>query len=309
MLVALSGGSGGAKLVEGLARESDPGKLTVVCNTADDVVVHGLHVSPDLDTVMYTLAGLRDDAKGWGIRGDTFHALEQLGRYGRETWFRLGDRDLATHIVRTELLSRGYKLSQVTAELCGRLGVAAVVLPMADERVVTRVKTRDGDVLAFQEYFVRRRWQPEVAAIAYEGLDRCRPAPGLLRAIGEATVIVVCPSNPVTSIGPILGVPGIRDALRETRARVVGVSPLVGTRAITGPAHRLMAAAGMEPSAYGVAAAYADFLDCFVIDRADRGEEPRLRSLGIETAATDILMDSVAAKSRLAREVLALAKE
>lgn len=308
MIVVLTGGTGGAKLIEGLAAEVDPAELTIICNTGDDCVLHGLHISPDIDTTMYTLAGLIDDAKGWGIKDDTFTTLEQLGRLGADTWFKLGDKDLATHIWRTGLLSERVRLSQATDLLRRTLGIKAAILPMSDDRVETRLRAGHKE-LTFQEYFVKERWQPMVRKVYYAGAVKSKAAPGVLVAIRSASGIVVCPSNPVTSIGPILAVPGIRDALKKTSAAVVGVSPIIGAAAITGPAHKLMSASGWEASALGVARAYADYLDVFVIANEDKRLEAQVVELNVKTVATNIRMDDLASKRRLAREVLALVKK
>lgn len=305
MIAVLSGGTGGAKLIEGIAAEIDPTDLTIICNTGDDCVLHGLHISPDIDTITYTLAGLIDDAKGWGIRGDTFTTLEQLGRLGADTWFKLGDMDLATHILRTRLLKEGRSLSQATDQIRRSLGVKAAILPMSDDRVETRVVMSAGEI-PFQEYFVKRRWSPEVAAVRFEGGEQARPAPGVLEAIGEARAIVICPSNPITSIGPILAVPGIRAALKKTNARIVAISPIVGDTAVSGPAHKLMAAAGMEASALGVARAYADFLDLFILANEDEKLREGIEKLNARAMTTNIRMEVLAGKRRLARELLAL---
>ncbi len=305
MLVVLSGGTGGAKLIEGLSHEIDAAQLTVVCNTADDFVLHGLNISPDLDTILYTLAGMSDSAKGWGIQDDTFAVLTQLEKLGGETWFKLGDRDIATHINRTCLLRAGLKLSDVTDRLRNSLGIKTRILPMSDDAIATRVETSEGEI-SFQEYFVKRRWQPDVKKVFYAGVAKSRPAPGVLEAIGNAAGIIICPSNPVTSIGPILAVPGIRDALKQVNVSIVGVSPMIGESAISGPAHKLMAAQGMEPSALGAAKGYADFLDQFVIDSDDEALTNKLETLGIGVVATSIRMNSLADKRRLARRVLAL---
>ena len=305
MLVALTGGTGGAKLIEGLSHEVDSVELTIVCNTADDFVMHGLNISPDLDTIMYTLAGMSDSAKGWGIQDDTFRILAQLEKLGAEAWFKLGDRDIATHILRTHLLRAGFKLSDITERLRNNLGIKARILPMSNDEVETRIETLEGEI-SFQEYFVKQRWQPEVKRVFYAGVERSRSAPGVLEAIHDAAKIVICPSNPVTSIGPILAIPGVRDALRRATARVVGVSPMIGESAISGPAHKLMAAQGMDPSTLGAAKGYADFLDRFVIDREDEKLRGKIESLGIKVVATSVIMKSLDDKRRLAREVLAL---
>ena len=304
MIVALTGGTGGAKLVEGLAAVIDPSELTIVCNTGDDCVFHGLHISPDIDTIAYTLAGLSDTEKGWGVKGDTFVVLEQLRRLGNDAWFNLGDKDLATHITRTRLLDEGRQLSEVTEQMRRRLGIPAQILPMSDERVETRVETPEGEI-SFQEFFVKERWAPDVLGVRFVGAEQSHPAPGVLDAIERADAIIVCPSNPITSIGPILAVPGIRAALQNSRAPVVGVSPIIGAAAISGPAHKLMAAAGWEVSPLGVARGYGDFLDALLIAESDAGLSMQIRELQINPVCVDIRMPSVGDKQRLAREVLA----
>lgn len=305
MLVVLTGGTGGAKLVQGLSLETDPRKLVVICNTGDDLNAYGFHVSPDLDTITYTLAGIHDPGKGWGIRGDTFTVLESLEKFGEESWFRIGDRDLATHITRSRLLGDGLTLSQATERIRKALGVKSTVIPMSDDRVETKVMTPNGE-LSFQEYFVREHWSIEVQGVLYSGAHESRPAPGILEAIRGASGVVLCPSNPVTSIGPILAVPGIREALKETEAQILAVSPIIQGASVSGPADRLMAAVDWEPSALGVAKAYRDFLDIFLIAPEDQELEAELHSLGVRPVATFIRMDSVEEKRRLAREVLAL---
>jgi LPPG:FO 2-phospho-L-lactate transferase len=305
MILALTGGTGGAKLVQGLAAEIDPADLTVICNTADDAMFHGLHVSPDIDTIVYTLAGLNDEEKGWGLAGESFVALEQLRRLGEEVWFNLGDRDLATHILRTDLLRQGVPLSDVTQRIRTALDVKSEILPMSDDRVETRIVTAGGE-LSFQEYFVRERWAPEVKRVFFAGIDESKPAPRVLQAIGNAAGIVICPSNPVTSIGPILAVPGIRQALREARGKIVGVSPIIARSAISGPAHMLMTVNDLEPSVSGVAKGYADLLDVLMIDREDQYLQNDLKELGVEPFSANIRMNSLADKQRLARQVLAL---
>jgi LPPG:FO 2-phospho-L-lactate transferase len=305
MLVVLTGGTGGAKLIKGLSHEVDATELTIICNTADDFALHGLNISPDLDTIMYTLAGVSDSAKGWGIQDDTFRVLAQLEKLGAEAWFKLGDRDIATHIIRTHLLRAGLRLSDVTDRLRTHLGVKATILPMSDDEIETRVETAEGEI-SFQEYFVKQRWQPEVKRVFYAGVERSRAAPGVLEALCDAEKIVVCPSNPVTSIGPILAIPGVRNAITETKAHVVGVSPMIGESAISGPAHKFMAAQGMSPSAFGVANGYADFLDQLVIDREDERLREKIEALGIKVVATSVVMKTLDDKRRLAGEVLAL---
>lgn len=305
MILVLTGGTGGAKLVEGLAALIDPAELTIVCNTGDDCVFHGLCISPDIDTITYTLAGLSDIEKGWGVKGDSFAALEQLRRLGNDVWFNLGDKDLATHITRTRLHNEGRKLSETTDQIRRALGVSATILPMSDERIETRVKTPLGEI-SFQEFFVKERSTPEVLAVHFAGAEKSRPAPGVLDAIRDADAVVICPSNPATSIGPILAVPGILAALEKSESPIVGVSPIIGTVAISGPAHRLMKACGLESSPVGVAKAYRQFLETLVIAREDRAVVKQIETLGVKAFCADIRMNSLADKKRLAGEVLAL---
>jgi LPPG:FO 2-phospho-L-lactate transferase len=302
-LTAIAGGTGAAKLLRGLAATRPRDALTVIGNTGDDAEIWGLHVSPDLDTVMYALAGRLDAARGWGLPGETFRCLEAMGDLGAETWFNLGDRDLATHLYRTRALREGLPLSAVTAELCGRLGVAARVLPMSDEPVRTRLRTPDG-WLSFQEYFVREKAQVHILDVEYAGASLARPAPGVLEAIREAEVVVVCPSNPVTSVGPVLAVPGVADALADARARVVAVSPIVGGAAVSGPAGALMRARDLSVSAVGVAAAYAPWLGTLVIDRSDTARVVELARLGVKAVLADIVMTDSDREIALARVVL-----
>lgn len=305
MLVLLTGGTGGAKLVQGFNLEARPEDLVIICNTADDFVFHGLHISPDLDTITYTMAGLSDAAKGWGIRDDTFVVLEWLGRLGGESWFKLGDRDLATHIIRSNLLREGLTLSQITERIRKRLGIESIILPMSDDRVETRIETPNGEI-SFQDYFVRGRWRDEVHRITFTGVEKCRPAPGVLDSIREASAVILCPSNPITSIGPILAVPGIRSALRETRARIIAVSPIIRGMPYSGPAHKFMAAMGIEVSAFGVASAYRDFLTLILIALEDSELMRKIEGLGIQTVTTSIRLESLDDRRRVARELLAL---
>jgi len=304
MILALTGGTGGAKLIEGLAAQLDADELTIVCNTADDTRVHGLYVSPDLDTIVYTMAGMIDPGKGWGVRGDTFAALNQLGRLGGETWFKLGDRDLALHIRRTQLISEGMKLSEVTDQLRRALGVKAKILPMSDETVETCVNTPQGEI-SFQEFFVKEHWAREVTGIRFSGVEQSRPGPGVFEAMRRAEGVIICPSNPITSIGPILAVPGISSALAELDVPVVGVSPLIGTRAVSGPAHKLMKACGYVPSSLGVARYYEDLLDRLFIAAEDQNVASSIQDLSIAPVCTEIRMTSAEDKRRLAAEVLA----
>jgi len=305
MIVVLTGGTGGVKLIEGLAAEIDPAELTIVCNTADDCVFHGLHISPDIDTIIYTLAGLSDTDKGWGIKDDTFTVLEQLRRLGNETWFNLGDKDLATHITRTRLLKEGHKLAEVTERVRKALGIKATILPMSDERIETRVDTPQGEI-SFQEFFVKERWSRQVIGVRFHGAETSQPAPGVIEAIERAPAIIICPSNPITSIGPILAVPGIRQALMKTDASIIGVSPIIGATAISGPAHKLMIASGFPASVLGVAKYYSDFLGTLLIADEDRALVEAIENSHIRVIRTAIRMTSRADKRRLAHEVLDL---
>jgi LPPG:FO 2-phospho-L-lactate transferase len=301
-VTALAGGTGAAKLLRGLAACLPAGDLTVIGNTGDDTEVWGLHVSPDLDTVTYALAGLLDLTRGWGRVDETFRCLEAMAALGAPTWFNLGDRDLAQHLTRTAALRAGEPLSAVTARLAATLGVGARLLPMSDQPVRTLVQTTEAR-LTFQEYFVRDKALGEVVAVEYAGAATARPAPGVLAAIGDADVVVVCPSNPVTSVGPILAVPGIAAALTAARC-VVGVSPIVGGAPVSGPAGRLMRARGLDVSPLGVAAAYAPWLRALLIDPRDAGAVPGLEKAGVRAIVTDVMMTDRAREVALARRVL-----
>jgi len=303
-ITALAGGTGAAKLLRGLGRVLDPRDLTVVVNTGDDTEIWGLHVSPDLDTVCYTLGGVIDERKGWGLTDETFHALDQIARYGEPVWFNLGDRDLATHLYRSRLLREGRSLTQITRAIAQALGVTATVLPMSDQPVRTRILGPDG-WLAFQEYFVREKAQVEVRAVNYAGAPAARPAPGVLDALRTADAVLLCPSNPITSIGPILAVPGLVETLQSTEAIVAAVSPIVGGDAVSGPAGRLMAGAGLPVSATGVARAYGGWLDLLVFDEQDRALAPEIRSAGAAPVVAPTMMSSRDAEVTLARHVVA----
>jgi LPPG:FO 2-phospho-L-lactate transferase len=304
-VVALAGGVGGAKLAHGLQAKLGA-DLTVVVNTGDDLERHGLLVCPDLDTVMYTLAGLADREQGWGLAGETWNASEMLARYGEDTWFRLGDRDLATHIVRTARVDGGELLADVTVRLAGSLRVAATVLPMSNDPVRTQVRTPDG-WLEFQDYFVRRRQEPEVLEVRFEGIERATVPARVRGELGFAEAVVIAPSNPIVSIGPILGVPGTRDLLLAARrggAPIVAVSPIVGGRALKGPADRMLASLGHETSALGVARLYAGLVDLFVLDRIDAALASEVESLGMRSLVADTVMTDDASRARLAGEIL-----
>jgi LPPG:FO 2-phospho-L-lactate transferase len=303
--LALAGGVGGAKLVVGLAHCLTPDELVVAVNTGDDEEFHGLHVSPDLDTMMYTLAGLSNPETGWGLNGDTFSALAMLRQYGADTWFNLGDRDLATHIRRTQLLKQGLALSEVTAELCAALGLKHRILPMSDQPVRTVLETTDGR-LSMQEYFVRERAQPEVSAVHYLGSAEAVPSPGLDEALARARILVICPSNPALSVQPIVEVSGMKERLASFSGLRVAVSPIVGNDAVRGPAGRIMAGIGQEVSVVGVARAYREFCDILVIDRRDDGLASAVAEAGVRPVVTNTIMNSLQDRIDLAETVLSL---
>ncbi len=303
MITALAGGVGAARFLTGLVKLVKEEDLTIIVNTGDDIEMHGLHVSPDIDIVTYTLAGVVDEEKGWGIRGDTFHCLENLKKFGQEDWFALGDRDLATHVFRTALLRKGKKLSEVTGEVSRAFGLKVNVLPMTDDRFETRIVTEHG-AIHFQEYLVKREAKDEVLGVEFAGADVAKPSSGVVEALLNAELVVVCPSNPIVSIGTILSVNGVREALRRTEARKVAVSPIVAGAPIKGPAGKLLKSLGLEVSAYSVAKLYSDFLNMFVIDVADASEKARIEKLGIETKVTNTIMRSLDDKVSLARAVL-----
>jgi LPPG:FO 2-phospho-L-lactate transferase len=300
---ALAGGVGGAKLAAGLQDVLQPGELTIVVNTADDFELWGLRICPDLDTVMYTLAGIANPQTGWGVEGESFGALDMLASYGEETWFKLGDRDLATHVLRTARLRAGETLTGITTNLSAALGVRSSILPMCDEPVATVLDTPDGP-LEFQEYFVRRGQRDEVIGVDLRGIEGARPTDAVSRALAAADVVVLCPSNPVVSIGPILAVPGMQKALAASRAPNIAVSPLVGGRALKGPADRMLDTLGYEVSATGVARIYEALVDGMVVDGTDAGERGGIEALGMKVLITDAVMRDAGDRARLAMEVL-----
>jgi len=304
-IAALAGGVGASKLLLGLHDVMDPRDLTVIVNTGDDITLHGLKISPDLDIVTYSLAGIVDEAKGWGYRGETFHALKRLAAFGRSNWFNLGDRDLATHIHRSAMLAEGKSLSDVTEAIRLALGVKAHILPMCDQPVPTKIDTGEGE-LHFQEYLVKRRAQPVVRGIRFDGVDKARPARGVLEAIGDADCILICPSNPLISVGPILAVPGIREALRARKESVIAVCPIVGGKSLKGPSDKMLAELGHEPSAFGVAKLYADFTGTFVIDPTDKTQAGAIRELRMKVEVVPTVMKTRTQKRKLARSLLAL---
>jgi LPPG:FO 2-phospho-L-lactate transferase len=306
MIVVLAGGVGAARFLQGLVQVVPQDQVTVIGNTGDDREFYGLHVSPDLDIVTYTLAGVVDESQGWGIRGDTYHTMSQLTRYGNEDWFMLGDRDFATHIHRTNLLRQGKTLSEVTDELRQKFELDIRLLPMTDQPVATHIRTPAG-LLHFQEYMVKRHCADEVQDVIFTGAEKARPAPGVLEALKNADAILLAPSNPIVSIGSILSVPGIHDVLHEASGMIVAVSPIVGGAPLKGPADKLMSGLGMEVSAVGVVRCYRDFLDVMVIDEQDAHLVSEIEDLGIPAVATNTIMRDDIAKAALARKVLEVA--
>src|SRR5262245_16075297 len=307
MLVALAGGVGAARFLRGLIRVHPPTDILVIGNTGDDLRVHGLAVSPDLDSVAYTLAGLSDEERGWGLAGETWNVLGALGRLGEPSWFSLGDRDIATHLLRTRLPAEGATLTQATAEVCRRLGVPVRLVPMSDQRVETRVEV-DGpggvEDLGFQEYWVARQARDPVRRVTFAGIERARPAPGVLDGIREAEGIVLCPSNPVVSVAPILAVPGIRSAIQSAPCRTVAITPIIGGAPVRGMADKLLPAWGVEVSARGVASLYGGLADAFVLDQVDRAQAGDVAALGLEAIVAPTLMRTIEDSAGLAKVAL-----
>lgn len=306
MIAVLTGGTGGAKFVDGLRRVIPSEELTIIVNTGDDHEWWGLYVSPDVDSIVYALANMLSTERGWGVRGDTFHCLQAMRELGEPAWFSVGDRDLATHLLRTKLISEGQTLSQATCYIAQQLGVRARILPMSDMRVETRVDTPVGD-LSFEEYFVKRWYQDPVSSVRFLGSSDAVPAPGVLESIAAARAVVIAPSNPVTSIGPILAVRGIREALKTTAAQVVAISPIIGNAAVSGPAANLMTAQGLKVSIEGVVDAYRGLLDILVADDSDAARAESLTGPDLQVHCTNILMRTDHDRARIARTALALA--
>jgi len=302
-ITALAGGVGASKLLLGLYEVMDPRLLTIIVNTGDDIVLHGLKISPDLDIVTYTLAGIVDAKKGWGLRNESFHALKHLAVYGRPDWFNLGDRDLATHIHRTAVLAEGKTLSQAADSIRTTLGVKSRILPMSDSPVPAIIDSNEGP-LHFQEYLVKRRAEPIVRGIRFAGAESARPAPGVLEAIRDVDRVIICPSNPLISIGPILAVPGIREQLRTHKEKVFAVCPIVGGKSLKGPSDKMLAQLGHDPTALGVAKLYADFTGTFMIDPVDKSQSAAIAALGMKIAILPTVMKSRAQKRKLARALL-----
>ena len=304
MITILSGGTGGAKFIQGVAKLVSAREITVIVNTGDDLKWWGLHVSPDIDSVVYALSGNLSRERGWGFEGDTFECLARMKKLGAPAWFQLGDRDLATHLRRTELLRNGATLTEATADIAHALGVETAILPMTNDRVETRVVSTASE-LSFQEYFVRERWQAAVHGVYFSGAEDAKPAPGVLNAIRSSSAIFLAPSNPITSIGPILAVPGIRDALARSSATVTAISPIIGNAAVSGPAGELMRSAGLPVSCAGVAEAYKDFLDVLVIDEADAHRATEVEAVGVHASVARTIMSSHDEKIALARAAMA----
>ena len=307
MISVLTGGTGGAKFVDGLRQVMPTEDIAIVVNTGDDLMWWGLHVSPDIDSVTYVLSGMLSPERGWGVKGDTFLCLEAMGQLGEPTWFHTGDRDLAMHLVRSRLLAEGKTLSEATAVISRKLGLKTRILPMSNSRVETRIDTAVGE-LSFEEYFVERCYQDPVKSVRFRGASDAEAAPGVIDAITDADAVLIAPSNPVTSIGPILAVPGIHDALRRARGKIAAVSPIVGNAPVAGPAGILMEAEGLPCSIAGVAEAYADFLDVLICDSRDDRAAEALRQTGLRVECTQTVMRSSEDKAALARETLSLAK-
>jgi LPPG:FO 2-phospho-L-lactate transferase len=303
MITALAGGVGAARFLTGLVKLVDEKDLSIIVNTGDDIELFGLHVSPDIDIVAYTLAGIVDEEKGWGIRGDTFQCLEALRRLKQEVWFNIGDGDMATHIFRTNLLKKGLRLSEVSAEVSRALGLKMAILPMTDDKFETRIVTGEGSI-HFQEYLVKGRAKDEVLGVEFVGADKAEPAAGVIDSLANAELVIVCPSNPIVSIGTILAVKGVRDALRHTEAKKVAISPIIAGAPIKGPADKLLRGLGLEVSACSVAKLYADFLDTFILDVADSAEKDKIEKLGIEVRVTNTVMRTLEDKIQLAKTVL-----
>ena len=307
-VLALAGGVGGGKLARGLAAVLPPEQLVIVVNTADDFVHLGLHISPDVDSVLYALADQNDLDRGWGLAGETWNFMAAMERIGGETWFKLGDRDLATHVLRTEALAKGRTLSEVTALLAHRLGIAHAVLPMSDDPVRSIVETDDG-ALDFQDYFVRRQCKPMFRGARFHGVESAKPSAGLRDALGRAQAIVITPSNPFVSIDPILALPGMRDALRQLQHPVVAVSPIIGGKAVKGPLGKMMGELGVEPSALGVARHYGPLVDGWIIDDVDRALAPSIEALGCRVKVCNTIMHTLDEKAKLAQDTVELAYE
>lgn len=306
-IVCLAGGVGAARFLDGLARIFPPEQITAIVNTGDDLQYLGCHISPDIDIVTYTLAGIVDEQNGYGIDEDTYNCLNQLSKYEAETWFKLGDRDFATHLLRTAFLQQGFNLSEVTEKIRTSLNVKVRILPMTDGMVMTKIKTPTR-MMEFQEYFVKRKFQDPVQDVSYEGAAHAVPAAGVVPAIETADLIIFCPSNPILSIGPILAIPGIRDSIAKTGAKMVGISPIVGGKAVKGPLDRILENLGLEVSPFGVAQLYRGLLRGYVIDIIDKPSRSKIEGLGMKVLTTGTIMSSAESKTRLAQDTLRFAE-
>jgi len=302
-VTCLAGGVGAARFLQGLLKIIPQENVTAIVNTGDDIELYGLHISPDPDIVIYTIAGIVDEEKGWGIRGDTFNCLNSLKKYGVETWFNLGDKDLATHIYRTKLLKNGTTLDKVIQKLSKAFDIKMKILPMTNCKVIPQIITETGK-MHFEEYLVKRKARDKVLNVVLEGVEAATPAPGVLQSIKTTEGIIVCPSNPIVSIGPILAVKKVREALKKTRARIAAISPIVRGATLKGPADKLMRGLGYEVSAYSVAYLYRDFIDVFIMDQVDEAEKERVEKLGVEVITTNTIMKTMRDKVKLAKLVL-----
>ena len=303
MIAVLAGGIGAARFLQGLLSVHPPSDITIISNVGDDAEFFGLHVSPDIDAVLYYLAGLADEEQGFGLKDDSFRVLDAIARFGYDTWFRLGDADMATCLARTDLLQRGKSLSEATAELADALVVPATIIPATNDRLRTKIRTEDG-IVDFQEYFVKRRTEGHAWEVLFDGVDDARPAPGVIEAIAGADSVILTPSNPLVSIGPILAVPGIRETLATTDAKIGAISPIVGGKALKGPADRMLRDQSLPASATTIGDLYKDFLDVLIIDNADAELETEIEALGLEVVVTDTIMSSMDKKAALARTTL-----
>lgn len=303
MITALAGGVGAARFLTGLLKLVKEEELTVIVNTGDDINLFGLHISPDIDIVTYTLAGIVNNEKGWGINADTFNCLNMLKQFNQESWFNLGDKDFATSILRTNMLKNGATLSQITAKVACDLGLKLKILPMTNDKFATHIRTPQGSI-HFEEYMVKRDAKDQVLDVEYIGADTATPAPGVIESIMKANHVIVCPSNPIVSIGTILSIKGVRDALKKSKAKKSAITPIVAGSPVKGPADKLLSGLGLEVSAYSVAKLYADFLNTFIIDKADITEKNRIEELGVEVKITNTLMKDLHSKVELARTVL-----
>lgn len=303
MITALAGGVGAARFLTGLLKLVKEEELTVIVNTGDDINLFGLHISPDIDIVTYTLAGIVNNEKGWGIDADSFNCLNMLKQFNQESWFNLGDKDFATSILRTNMLKNGVTLSQITAKVACDLGLKLKILPMTNDKFATHIRTPQGSI-HFEEYMVKREAKDQVLDVEYIGADTATPAPGVIESIMKANHVIVCPSNPIVSVGTILSIKGVREALKKSKAKKSAITPIVAGSPVKGPADKLLSGLGLEVSAYSVAKLYADFLNTFIIDKADITEKNRIEELGVEVKIANTLMKDLHSKVELARTVL-----